>query len=128
MNIENYKPNSKLTKEILKENNFRYIEGVYSYRFPVYKYKKETTLWCTLYIDIENDSCNLNIFDQNNNTYAPFFNRTYGGENKVVESIDRKISVWERLNPIIKEKVNREILIINWGINDFLIAFFNPKK
>lgn len=92
MNIKNYKPNSGLTKETLKENNFRYIDGLYSYRFPVYKYKKEPILWCYLYVDIENNLCNLNVIDSNNSVYAPYFNREYGGENIVVESIDRRIS------------------------------------
>lgn len=92
MNINNYKPNSELTKEILKENNFRYIDGIYSYRFPVYSYNKIPLLWCFLYIDIENNSCNINVLDNNDNTYASFFNRSYGGRNMVVESIDRKIN------------------------------------
>lgn len=100
MNIKNYKPNSELTKETLRENNFRYIDGIYSYRFPVYKYKKEPILWCTLYLDIENNSCGLNVFDQSANTYAPFFNRNYGGKNMVVESIDRTIE--EQINTFIK--------------------------
>ena len=100
MNIKNYKPNSGLTKETLRENNFRYIDGIYSYRFSVYKYKKEPILWCTLYLDIENNSCGLNVFDQSANTYAPFFNRNYGGKNMVVESIDRTIE--EQINTFIK--------------------------
>ena len=92
MNIKNYKPNSGLTKELLKENNFRYIDGIYSYRFPVYKYKKEPILWCYLYVDIDNNSCNLNVCDQNNNIYAPYFSRSYGNKNVVVENIDKKIN------------------------------------
>lgn len=100
MNIKNYKPNSELTKELLRENNFRYIDGIYSYRFPVYKYKKEPILWCTLYLDVENNSCGLSVFDQSNNTYAPFFNRKYGGKNMVVESIDKIIE--NQINSFIK--------------------------
>ena len=41
--------------------------------------------------------------DQNNNTYAPFFNRRYGGENKVLESIDRKIN--SQLGMFVKSKI-----------------------
>ena len=103
MNIQNYKPNSELTKEILEENNFRYIDGLYSYRFPVYKYKKEPTLWCTLFLDTENNSCGLNVSDQNNNTYAPFFNRTYSSGNKVIASVDRIIQI--TLSALVKDKI-----------------------
>lgn len=97
MNIENYKPTSEVTKEILRENNFKYIEGVYSYKFPVYKYKKEPILWCSLYIDIDNNSCNLSVTNLNNNIYVPYFNREYGGKNMVVESIDKKINTQLRV-------------------------------
>lgn len=102
MNIQNYKPNSELTKEILKENNFRYIDGIYSYRFPVYKYKNDPILWCILYVDIENNSCNINIFDQNNNIYAQYFDREYGN-NIVVEDIDKRINL--QFGFLVKKKI-----------------------
>lgn len=100
MNIENYKPNSKLTKEILKENNFRYIEGVYSYRFPVYKYKNQPIIWCIIYVNIEDSLCCLHVYDQNNNTYSQYFDRTYGGKNLLVESIDGVIE--DQINSFVK--------------------------
>ena len=103
VNIQQYKPHSDVTKEMLKENNFKYIDGVYSYRFSVYKNKKEPIVWCNLYVDVENNSCNLNVMDINNTTYAPFFNRKYGCENKVVESIERKIN--SQLGTLIKDKI-----------------------
>lgn len=103
INIQNYKPNSELTKEILKENNFKYIDGLYSYRFPVYKNKKEPMIWCNLYVDIESSSCNLQVTDQSNTTYAPFFNRAYSTNNQVVEQIDKKIN--SQLSVFVKSKI-----------------------
>ena len=103
VNIQQYKPNSNVTKDVLKDNNFKYIDGFYSYRFPVYKHKKETIMWCNLYVDIENNSCNINVYDQNNVTYPAFFNRIYSGKNKVVESIDRRIN--SQLGILVKNKI-----------------------
>ena len=103
INMQQYKPNSKLTREQLLENNFKYIDGCYSYRFSVYKYKKETTLWCSLYVNLEESTCTINVHDGNNNTYPAFFNRKYGGTHKVVESIDRKVR--SQLNMFIKNGI-----------------------
>lgn len=103
VNIQNYKPHSDVTKETLKENNFKCIDGCYSYRFSVYKYKKEPIMWCNLYVDIDSNMCSVSVYDQNNITYPAFFNRTYGGKNKVVESIDRKIN--SQLGILVKNKI-----------------------
>ena len=103
VNIQLYKLNSDITKSILEENNFKYVDGYYSYRFPVYKYKKEILLWCNIYVEFEEKTCGINVIDQNNHTYAPFFNRAYGGENKVVDSIDRKIN--SQLGTFVKVKI-----------------------
>lgn len=92
VNIHDYKLHSKVTTDMLKEKNFKYIDGCYSYRFPVYKDKHESIMWCVLYVEIENKLCSINVYDQNNNTYASFFNRDYGGTNKLVEDIDRRIN------------------------------------
>lgn len=102
INIEQYKPSSEVTKEILRENNFRYMDGYYSYRFPVHKYKKEPTLWCFIYINLERNSCNFNVTDSNFNTYPAFFNQN-DQKNKVVETVERKIN--EQLNTFIKDKI-----------------------
>ena len=111
ISIQQYKPHSDVTINMLKENNFKCIDGCYSCRFPVYKQNKEPMLWCILYIDIENDSCNIQVVDHNNNTYAPFFNRTYGGVNKVIESADNKINVQLEMfvkNKLLKKKVKKK--------------------
>jgi hypothetical protein len=101
-NKKQYKLMSSVTIEQLKENNFRYIEGYYSYRFPVYKNKKDILLWCNLNVDFENKTCVINVTDSNNNTYSPYHNRDYG-KNKVVESVDRKIN--QQMNIFIKNKI-----------------------
>ena len=44
INIEQYKPHNEVTKEILRDNNFRYMDGYYSYRFPVLKHKKDVQI------------------------------------------------------------------------------------
>ena len=103
VNIHKYKPHSNVTKEMLKDNNFKYIDGFYLYRFPVYKHKKLPIMWCNLYVDVENNLCVINVYDQNNFTYPAFYNRTYGGKNKVVESIDRRIN--SQLGILVKNKI-----------------------
>ena len=103
INIEQYKPNSEVTKNILKDNNFKYIDGYYSYRFPVYKYKKETTLWCNIYINLDNNCCGYNVTDSNFNTYPAFFNREYSGINVVVQKAENKIKA--QLDKLVKDKI-----------------------
>ena len=103
IDIQQYKPHSDVTKEMLKENNFKFIDGCYSYRFSVYKNKKEPLLWCNLYVDIENNSCNIQVADQNNNTYAPFFDRRYCTNNEVVENIEKNIK--SQFGTFVKGKI-----------------------
>ena len=103
IDINNYRPTKELTKEILKDNNFKYIDGCYLYRFPVYKYKKEPLLWALLYVDIENNNCAINVVDDRNNTYAAYHNRKYNCKNEVVEAIDRKIKA--QINKFVKEEI-----------------------
>lgn len=103
INIQQYKPNPKLTKEQLLENNFRYIDGCYSYRFPVCKYKKETTLWGIFIINIEAKSCDITVVNNSYNTYPAYHNRTYGSNNSVIESVDKKIK--SQINLFLKNEV-----------------------
>ena len=103
INIQQYKPHPELMPKVLIDNNFKNIDGYYSYRFSVYKNKKEPIMWCVLYIDLEGKSCGIQVTDQNNNTYAPFFNRTYSTNNKVVESIDKKIN--SQLGTFVKKEI-----------------------
>lgn len=106
--ISNYKLTSEATKEKLKENNFVYIDGYYSYRFPVYKYKKDILLWCLIYIDLEEKNFSVNVVKSyNNSTYPAFYNRKYG-KNRMVESIDRKIK--QQLDILIKDNIIKKEL------------------
>lgn len=103
INIHNYRPHADVTREMLQKNNFKYIDGIYLCRFPVYKHQKDIVLWCILFLDIENNSCNIQITDTNNATYAPYFNRTYSVNNIVVESIDKKLQ--GVIGTLVKKKI-----------------------
>ena len=47
--------------------------GTYIHRFPVWKYKRTTTLECELSIDESTGVVNFNVFDMNRTPYAPFY-------------------------------------------------------
>ena len=102
IDITQYKPHSEVTKEILRDNNFRYMDGYYSYRFPVLKYKKDATLWCNIYVNLEHNCCGFTVTDSNFNTYPAFFNREYG-KNKAVEKAEKKIEI--QLNTFVNDKI-----------------------
>ena len=102
INTRIYKPHSNVTKDILKDNNFKYIDGYYSYRFPVYKSNKTIVLWGLISLDIENKTCYINVIDNSNNTYAAYHNRVYG-RNEVVNKIDLLIK--EKMNQFVKMKI-----------------------
>lgn len=103
MNIQQYKPNSKLTREQLLENNFRYTDGCYLYRFPVYKYKKDITIWGIFIIDLETRSCDIAVVNSSFVTYAAYYNRTYGYNDSVVEAIDNRIEI--QIKQFLKDKI-----------------------
>lgn len=104
MSIQDYKPHSKLTKEQLIKNDFKYIDGCYSYRFPVYKYEKETTLWGIFIINLDAKSCDITVVNNSYNTYPAFHNRTYGSNNnEIIKAIDNKINI--QINSFLKNKI-----------------------
>ena len=102
INIEQYKPHSEVTKEMLRENNFKYMDGYYSYRFPVLKYKKDATLWCSIYVNLEHNCCGFTVTDSEFNTYPAFYRREYG-RNIAVEKAEKKIE--EQFNILVKNKI-----------------------
>lgn len=102
INMQNYKPSKGLTKEILRENNFKYMDGYYTYRFSVYNYKKEPLLWAVLYLDLDNMRCSINVVNDKNNTYPAYHNRD-GCKNDVVDAIDKKIKT--QINKLVKEEI-----------------------
>lgn len=65
---------------------------VYTYRFPVYKYEKFTTLECEFCIIIGEDEVNINVYDcGTSDRYAPFYYCEYGNYNSVLSVIWRNI-------------------------------------
>jgi hypothetical protein len=104
INITQYKPHSEVTKEILRDNNFRYMDGYYSYRFCLSKYKKkQPTLWCNIYINLEHNNCGFSVINNDGNIYPAFYNRAYGGRNKVIEEAEKKIQ--SQLDILVKQKI-----------------------
>lgn len=103
INMYQYKPHINLTKEQLFENNFKYIDGCYSYRFPVCKYKKETTLWGVFIINLDTQTCDITVVNNSFVTYAAYHNRTYGANDSVIEVIDKKIK--SQINTLLKNEV-----------------------
>lgn len=102
INIEQYKPHSEVTKEMLRDNNFRYKDGYYTYRFPILKHNKDVTLWCHIYINLEYKSCGFTVLTSDFNIYPSFFSREYG-RNKAVEVAEKKIET--QFETFVKDKI-----------------------
>ena len=73
------KLNPNVTKNMLKENNFRETEPNYfTYRFPVYRYNgvnnKQNLLYCLLCIDLESNSIEKMVVNDDNTPYATYNN------------------------------------------------------
>lgn len=91
--------NYKLTKEQLLSKGFRFSRSlsddendVYTYRFPVFKYKKMIVLECELRVTLGEEKININVYDYNtNNKYAPFYHCEYGSYNEMLKIINEKI-------------------------------------
>ena len=96
------KPN--ITKQWLLSNNFRYNtrlsddeSDIYTYRFPVYKYEKFTTLECELSVVLGDNKVKINVYDYNTSAvYAPFYYYGYGIYDKMLEVI------WNNINKQLK--------------------------
>ena len=97
-----YKPTKECTKEILQDNNFKYIDGYYVYRFPVYKYNKTPILWGQIIIDLESTTCYVSVVNNTNNVYAAYHNREYG-KNEVLIKIDKTIET--QISQLVKIKI-----------------------
>lgn len=89
-----------MTKEWLLSNGFRYSrvlstddEPVYTYRFPVYKYKNMIVLECEISVILGEDNVKLNVYDYNtNDKYAAFYYCEYGNYNKMLKIVWNKIT------------------------------------
>lgn len=95
-----------MTKDWLVSNGFRYSRllstddtTVYTYRFPVYKYKSMTVLECEISIVLGEDNVKLNVYDYNtNDKYAAFYYCEYGNYNNILKIVWNKITyVLQRL-------------------------------
>lgn len=95
----NLPTNSSLIKACLLHNGFRYNKAfsttdsdIYTYRFPVYKYKKFTVLECELNIFMKDGNVSINVYNYGtNDKYAPFYHLEYGNYNKILKIINEKI-------------------------------------
>ena len=71
----------KTTKEDLYNKGFRYNvlmsdteTDCYSIRFPVLKYKKQTTLECELTVELQTGNVIINVFNyKTRDQYAPYY-------------------------------------------------------
>lgn len=92
-----YKQN--ISKEWLTSNGFKYRKSlsdeetnIYTYRFPVFKYKRMTVLECELNISLEDGEVKLNVFDYGtNDKFAAFYYCEYGNYDKMLQIIWNKI-------------------------------------
>jgi hypothetical protein len=96
----------------LKELGFRYDNKisnqehpVYYYRFPVHKYKKYTVLECELLVDTSNGNIDLNLYDEKNNIYYPFYYNDYGDYSPLLKLVNKNIK--KQLNKIGIQKVRK---------------------
>ena len=108
------KPN--VTKQWLLSNNFHYStrlsdeeSDVYTYRFPVYKYEKFTTLECELSIVLGDDKVKINVYDYNTSAvYAPFYYYEYGIYDKMLKTIWNNIDKQLKRLGIIKNNDKKD--------------------
>lgn len=88
-----------ITKDWLISNGFRYSKllstddtPVYTYRFPVYKYKNMIVLECEISVILGENNIKLNVYDYNtNDKYAAFYYCEYGNCNKMLKIVWNKI-------------------------------------
>lgn len=87
-----------VTKEWLQKNGFFYCkefsfddeDAVYSYRFPIIKYKKFTTVEGVIYVSLENGEISLSVKDVPNGCdYRPFFYNEYGNCKPILDKINK---------------------------------------
>ena len=93
----------KTTKDDLYSKGFRYNKvmsdevDVYSLRFPVYKYKKYTTLECELDVILQTGEIIINVFNYGTNDgYTPFYCHEYG-----------RTKILDTINSVIKEQLKK---------------------
>lgn len=103
-----------VTKQWLLSQGFRFNRQlsnndseVYTYRFPVYKYEKFTTLECELGIILGEDEVRINVYDYGtSDRYAPFYYCEYGNYDAILGIICRNIEKQLRCLGINKKDVD----------------------
>ena len=91
-------------------------EDAYTYRFPVYKYEDVCTLECEIIIFLQSGIAKLNVYDYNTrNMYAPFYHRSYGNFDKILELINKRIN--KELTRLNIKKANKKKEYINGSKN-----------
>lgn len=102
------------TKQWLLSHGFRYNRQlsddeseVYTYRFPVYKYEKFTTLEGEFCIVLGDDEVKINVYDYGtSDRYAPFYYCEYGNYDAILRIIWRNIEKQLRNLGINKKDVD----------------------
>lgn len=93
------KTKQPITKQWLLSNNFHYNKyfsdedgDVYTYRFPVFKYGRYTTLECELRVVVNENEINIDVYDYNTrDKYAPFYYCEYGNFDRIMKIINTNI-------------------------------------
>lgn len=70
-------------------------ENIYTYRFPVYKYREVPTLEAEIMVCLETGEAWINVFDKSTrNRYASWYCKEmgFGTPNKVVDIIEENIA------------------------------------
>lgn len=88
-------------KRKLTNLGFRYLSKaakndieyeIYTYRFPVYKYKNITTLECEISIETHNGYImSIDVYDANHNVYTAFYFSEYGNHSDILKTISKRI-------------------------------------
>lgn len=96
----------EVAKDKLRKLGFRYsktYEG-YVHTFVVYKYKKIVPMiYCRITVNEETQRAWLNVCDDNDRLYAPYYNDEYG-KNVMRQDIEKEII--KELNRLGIKKVN----------------------
>lgn len=76
--------------------------SIYYRRFPVHKYNEYVTLECELSVDSSNGNVDINVYDENNEMYHPFYHIECGNYDTLMKKINNKIRIELKKIGIIK--------------------------
>ena len=86
------------SREYLLSHGFRYRKAsftddidVYTYRFPVYKYNKQSLIDCTLTVNPNDGDVFISVTQQDGCIYTPFYANDYGNFRPIMEIINSNI-------------------------------------